>query len=288
VTSTSESQQGVTIDQLAQLAGLPVRTIREYHTMRLLPAPERRGRVGFYGAQHIHRLELVARLQRRGYSLAGIRDLLQAWDAGTGLGAVLGVNGGPVAVDETPLLLTRAELDARLPGLDAATLQRALAIGLVYSRGPSHFLVRSPALIDLAADGQRLGLGLDGMLDQLEIVIAELHDLAGTVARSIVERIWQPATTGGHADELPGFLARGRLLLLQGVASMLTDRLGAALAELAADISGGDALLAALDSIRVGVVADAAGTLHQRGASWTSSTGSRPSTGIPARTPTTG
>jgi hypothetical protein len=47
---------------------------------------------------------------------------------------------------------------------------------------------------------------------------------------------------------------------------MLTDRLGAALAELAADISSGDALLAALESIRVGVVADAAGTLHQRGA----------------------
>jgi DNA-binding transcriptional MerR regulator len=234
--------------------------------MRLLPAPERRGRVGFYGAQHIQRLELVARLQRRGYSLAGIRDLLQAWDSGNGLGTVLGVNGGaPVALDETPLVLTRAELNARLPGLDAATLRRALGIGLVHSHGSSHFLVRSPALLDLAANGQRLGLGLNVMLDQFEIVIAELDELARVTARSIVDRIWQPVIAGDHGGELPGFLARGRLLLLQGVASMLTDRLGTALAELAADISNGDALLAALDSVRVGVVADAAGALHPAG-----------------------
>jgi len=234
--------------------------------MRLLPAPERRGRVGFYGARHIQRLELIARLQRRGYSLAGIRDLLQAWDTGTGLGAVLGINGGPVALDETPLLLTRAELAARLPGLDAPALRRARAIGLVHSHGPSHFLVRSPALLDLAANGARLGLGLDVMLDQLEVVIAELDDLSRVVARSMVEGIWQPVVNGDHAGELPGFLARGRLLVLQGVASMLADRLGTALAELAADMSSGDALLAALDSVRVGVVADAAGTLHRRGA----------------------
>jgi hypothetical protein len=145
-------------------------------------------------------------------------------------------------------------------------LQRALAIRLVHSHGPSQFLVRSPALLDLTANGERLGLGLDVMLDQIQVVIAELDELARVVARSIVDRIWQPVMTGDHRGELPGFLARGRLLLLQGVASMLTDRLGIALAESAADISSGDALLAALDSVRVGVVADAAGALHQRGA----------------------
>jgi hypothetical protein len=50
----------------------PPRMIREYHTMRLLPPPERRGRLGLYGIRHVQRLEFITRLQRRGYSLAGI------------------------------------------------------------------------------------------------------------------------------------------------------------------------------------------------------------------------
>jgi DNA-binding transcriptional MerR regulator len=256
----------MTIDDLAQRAGLPVRTIREYHAMRLLPPPARKGRIGLYGARHIQRLELVARLQRRGYSRAGIRDLLQAWDAGTGLTALLGLDPGPVALDETPLRLTRAELAQRLPGLDRAALSRARTIGLAVPDGPSHFLVRSPALVDLAASGVRLGVGLGEMLDQLGVLTAELDALAKNVAQPIVERIWEPVIGSDHAADLPGFLARGRLLLLQGVASVLADRLAAALVDLAGGISSGEALRAAVDHARVGVITDSTGTLQQRGA----------------------
>ena len=256
----------MTIDDLARRAGLPVRTIREYHTMRLLPPPARKGRIGLYSARHIQRLELIARLQRRGYSLAGIRDLLQAWDTGTGLTALLGVDRGPVALDEIPLRLTRSELSERLPGLDQATLDRAHAVGLVQPDGPSHFLVRSPALVDLAASGVRLGVSLGEMLDQIGVLTAEIDALAKRMAQPIVERICEPVTGSDHAADLPGFLARGRLLLLQGVASMLADRLAAALLDLADGITTGDALRAAIDHARVGVITDSAGTLQQRGA----------------------
>jgi DNA-binding transcriptional MerR regulator len=266
VTSPALADHQMTIDDLARRAGLPVRTIREYHTMRLLPPPARKGRIGIYEARHIQRLELIARLQRRGYSLAGIRDLLQAWDAGTGLTTLLGVDPGPVALDETPLRLTRAELFKRLPGLDAATLRQTRAIGLVMQDGPSHFLVRSPALVDLAASGTRLGVGLGEMLELLGVLTAGLDALAKTVAQPIVERIWEPVTASDHAADLPGFLAQGRLLLLQGVASLLADRLAAALVELADGISSRDTLRVAIDRARVGVIADSAGALQQRGA----------------------
>ena len=182
-----------------------MRTIREYHTMRLLPPPERRGRIGLYDARHIQRLELVARLQRRGYSLAGIRDLLEAWDTGTELSALLGVDRGPVALDEAPLRLTRAELFDRLPGLDTATLRRARSIGLVHPDGASQFLVRSPALIDLVADGERLGIALGEMLDLIGVLTAGLDALAETVAGSIVEQVWQPLADTDRAPSLPGF-----------------------------------------------------------------------------------
>ena len=85
MTAAAQADEQLTIDDLARLVQLPVRTIREYHTMRLLPPPERRGRLGMYGSRHVQRLQLITRLQRRGYSLAGIRDLLAAWESGTDL-----------------------------------------------------------------------------------------------------------------------------------------------------------------------------------------------------------
>src|SRR5579859_6716480 len=123
MTATAEADEPLTIDDLARRVQLPVRTIREYHTMRLLPPPERRGRVGLYGPRHVQRLELITRLQRRGYSLAGIRDLLGAWESGTDLTTLLGIGQGQGVLDEAPLRLTRAELLQRLPALaDAGVL----------------------------------------------------------------------------------------------------------------------------------------------------------------------
>jgi DNA-binding transcriptional MerR regulator len=255
----------MTVDGLARRVQLPVRTIREYHTMRLLPPPERHGRLGLYGSHHVQRLQLIARLQRRGYSLAGIRDLLGAWQSGTDLTTLLGVDQSQAALDETPLRLTRAELSQRLPALDPAGLGRACQIGLVRPHGEDHFVVRSPVLLGLVADWVRAGVPLDEALDVMEVLADDLDALARKLAGLIVERIWDPAAATSHAGGLPDLLRRGRPLLLQGAASTLADRLGAALAERADAASDGGRLRAALDEIRVGAVVDSAGTIHRRG-----------------------
>jgi DNA-binding transcriptional MerR regulator len=257
----STADEPLTIDDLARKAGLPVRTIREYHTMRLLPPPERRGRVGLYGLGHVQRLQLIARLQRRGYSLAGIRDLLGAWESGTDLTTLLGVDQGQAVLDETPLRLTRAELLRRLPALDGS-MDRAAIAGLVRPHGADHFIVRSPALLGLAADWVRAGVPLADVLDVIQALTGELDALAQILAGLIADRISPPAATS--AGELPGLLQRGRPLLLQGVASTLADRLGAALARRAA-ATGDTRLRSALDSISVGAVTDAAGMIHRSG-----------------------
>jgi DNA-binding transcriptional MerR regulator len=264
MTSTAETGEPLTIDDLARRVQLPVRTIREYHTMRLLPPPERQGRLGLYGDRHVQRLRLITRLQRRGYSLAGIRDLLGAWESGTDLVTLLGVDESQAALDETPLYLTRAELLQRLPALDEATLARAGRIGLVRPHG-DHFGVRSPALLGLAADWVRAGVPPGEALDLIEVFVGDLDTLAGKLAEEIVTRIWEPLSAAGRAGELPDLLRRGRLLLLQGAASTLADRIGAALAERAGTARHGGQLLAVLDEIRVGAIADAAGTIHRVG-----------------------
>src|ERR1700757_3087276 len=193
MTIAAEMHEPLTIDDLARRVQLPLRTIREYHTMRLLPPPERRGRLGLYGGQHVQRLRLIARLQRRGYSLAGIRDLLGAWESGTDLVTLLGVDESQAALDETPLFLTRAELFQRLPALEEATLGPASRIGLVRPHGEGHFGVRSPALLGLVADWVRLGVPLDGALDLIEVLVGDLDALAGQLAGPLIARIWGPA-----------------------------------------------------------------------------------------------
>jgi DNA-binding transcriptional MerR regulator len=260
-----ETDEPLTIDELARRVRLPVRTIREYHTMRLLPPPERRGRLGLYDTRHVRRLELIARLQRRGYSLAGIRDLLGAWERGTDLTTLLGVDDSQAALDETPLRLTRAELIQRLPALDPAALSRARQVGLVVAQGPAddHVVVRSPALLGLVADWVRIGVPLDDALDVIEVLTGDLGSLARKLADLIVERVWAPVSAADRAGELPDLLRRGRPLVLRGTASVLADRLGAALAARADTAGDGGRLQAALDDVRVGVVADSDGTIRR-------------------------
>jgi DNA-binding transcriptional MerR regulator len=260
---SSRDGQLLTIDALARVAQLPVRTIREYQTLRLLPPPERRGRVGLYGQSHRERLALIVRLQQRGYSLAGIRDLLTSFDAGANLPALLGVEIGPGALDETPLRLTRDQLSDRLPGLTATALRRAGAVGLVHREDGDTFLVRSPALLALVADGVAAGVPLAAMLDLVRSLRERLGELATTIAGHVVDDMWEPIARGDRTGDIEPFLQRGRLLLLQAVASLLADRLGDALNRRAATATAGEDLKAGIERVRVGVVIDDQGNLEQ-------------------------
>jgi DNA-binding transcriptional MerR regulator len=253
----------LTVDEVARQSDLPVRTIREYQTMRLLPPPIRHGRIGVYGADHVDRLALIARLQRRGYSLAGIKDLLETWDSGAGLPALLGVDIGPAALDETPVRLTRSQLDRRLPGLTPTSLRRAGTVGLIQPDGPKHFLVRSPALLALTAEGVNVGIPLPDMLELIGALRADLEHLAAAVADQIVERIWEPLADQGRGSDIEPLLRRGRLLLLQGAASTLADRLGHALLQRAQTSRHGPSLRDTIEHTRIGAVADAHGNIKQ-------------------------
>jgi DNA-binding transcriptional MerR regulator len=63
----------LTLDELADRVGISVRNIRFYTTKRLVPPPLRRGRSGYYTADHVARLELVRELQEHGFTLSAIK-----------------------------------------------------------------------------------------------------------------------------------------------------------------------------------------------------------------------
>src|SRR5437899_3218612 len=73
---------GYTIDELARESGLTVRNIRAHQTRGLLPSPDVRGRTGYYGPEHLSRLQLILELQARGLKLAAVERLLAAVPSG--------------------------------------------------------------------------------------------------------------------------------------------------------------------------------------------------------------
>ncbi len=57
---------------------MTVRNIRAHRARGLLPAPEVRERIGYYGPEHLARLRLIARMQADGFNLRAIERLLDA------------------------------------------------------------------------------------------------------------------------------------------------------------------------------------------------------------------
>jgi DNA-binding transcriptional MerR regulator len=220
--STDPATAALTVDELARRAELPVRTIREYQTMGLLPPPERRGRVGWYGASHLARLALIRRLQARGYSLAAIRDLLASWRDGDDLGEVLGLAPDElVHVEEPGAPATADQLARLLPELVPERLSDLLATGVVEACGPGRYCVPSPSLLRLTRDAFAVGYPADAVLE----LLSTLGRAAGLVADEALAAI-ATRPEGASTDELVAFATRARGLLAHGVGRLTIHTLG--------------------------------------------------------------
>src|SRR5437763_1362342 len=141
-----------TVEELAQKAGTTVRNVRVYQDRGLLRPPHRRGRLGLYDVEHLHRLQLVLRMLRRGYPLAVIRDLIEAWEAQRDIGSVLGLEEALTApyMAEGPRRYAAAAVRQLLGG-DEVALARAAATGLAEIDG-GEIVVANPRLLDVALD----------------------------------------------------------------------------------------------------------------------------------------
>ena len=72
-----EPQALFTLDELTARVGMSVRNVRFYTTRGLVPPPIRRGRSGYYGVDHVARLELVRELQGHGFTLSAIEKYVE-------------------------------------------------------------------------------------------------------------------------------------------------------------------------------------------------------------------
>ena len=124
----------LTIDELAQRTGMTVRNVRAHQSRGLLPPPEVRGRTGYYGPEHVARIELIRELQDDGFNLELIRRLLDS--AGSSAAALRFTRAirAPFG-DEEPQVVTAEELAERWGTNDPKLARRAEELGLMRPLG---------------------------------------------------------------------------------------------------------------------------------------------------------
>lgn len=183
------------IEDLAHHSGATVRTIRAYQDRGLLPKPERRGRANVYGEGHLDRLRQIAGLLERGYTLASIKELLEAWDAGRGLGGILGLVAevdGPWS-DEKAGRITRTELNERFGGAhDDEAVAEAVDLGVLerLPDTPDVFLVPSPQELAVAAELHAAGVPLPAISGHLRELRTQVEHIAGRFLDFTTEHVF--------------------------------------------------------------------------------------------------
>lgn len=147
--------------ELAELAGITVRTLRFYRERKLIGPPRREGRLAWYDERHLARLRTIAALLERGHTLTGIAELAEAFEHGRGVGEVLGVT----PTEETPVHLSPAELADHFAGqATPENLTAALELGYVGTDGEEIIHI-SRTLLDVSTRLVREGIPLTAVLE---------------------------------------------------------------------------------------------------------------------------
>jgi DNA-binding transcriptional MerR regulator len=195
-------QASLTIDELARRTGMTVRNIRAHQSRGLVPPPQVRGRTGYYGDEHLARIELIKELQADGFNLEAIRRLLEG--AGGSSAEVRDFSRALRAPfeDEQPEILDADEMAERWGGrTDPALIQQAESLGLMRTLGDGRVEILSPRLQRAGTELAALGVPPATSLE----VAAQLRTHARRVARVFIElfmdRVWKPFNQAGRPEE---------------------------------------------------------------------------------------
>ena len=198
----TDQADSLTIGELAQRTGMTVRNIRAHQSRGLLPAPEIRGRTGYYGPEHVARLELISEMQADGFNLQAIKRLLQTSDGA--VEEVLGFRRALLApfAEEDPEFVTREELEERFGGrLEPKLMSRAQKLGLVGPLGEELYEIPSPTLYRAGVELLSLGVSPEMVLTAAEQVKRRSEAIAAGFVELFLAGVWKPFMQAGRPDD---------------------------------------------------------------------------------------
>jgi len=180
---------------------MTVRNIRNHHSRGLLPAPEVRSRVGYYGSDHVARLRLILDLQADGFNLAAIERLLSGSD---GLAErLLGLRHAVTTPfeAETPEVVTAEDLEKSFGEVSGKDVERVRKLKLLVPLGDGRFEVPSPSLLRAAEEVVALGISLHAALALMERVSRDCESISRAFAKLFLKELWDPFEQAGQPDE---------------------------------------------------------------------------------------
>jgi DNA-binding transcriptional MerR regulator len=191
----------LTVEQLAYETGMSVRNIRNHQSRGLLPPPEVRARVGYYGPEHVARLRLIQEMQSEGFKLSAISRLIgeHGADADRFVGLRQAVTA-PFAT-EAPEVYSREELIEKFGIDDDRLLEKAQKLGLLVALGEDRYEAPSPALIRAAEEVTGMGIDLPAALTVIEKLERNAQSSARTFVNLFVDELWKPFDDAGRPEE---------------------------------------------------------------------------------------
>ena len=192
----------MTVDELARRAGMTVRNVRAHQSRGLLQPPQVRGRTGYYGPDHLARLEFIKELQAEGFNLESIRRILE---------------NAPEASPQEALDFTRAltapfsEERSEIVSVDELAepwgeqatpelRRKVLKLGLMRDLGDGRVEVRTPRLQRASEELAELGVPLEAAIEVIRVLKRHSEAVARAYADLFVERVWRPFERGERTD----------------------------------------------------------------------------------------
>jgi DNA-binding transcriptional MerR regulator len=192
----------LTIDQLAHKTSMTTRNIRAHQSRGLLPPPQVRGRTGFYGPNHVERIELIQQLQADGFNLELIKRLLaNAERSSADVLRFTRLLREPFA-DEPSEIITAAELAEQWRTTDGSLLAKAEELGLLRSLGDGTYEQPSPRLIRAGAQLAELGVPAQKALELAARLRRRTDEVAEIYVRLFLDAVWKPFDRAGQPEEL--------------------------------------------------------------------------------------
>ena len=193
----------MTIGELARRTGMTVRNIRAHQTRGLLPPPDVQGRTGYYGDEHVARIELTREMQAEGLNLEAIRRVLESTEGSSAEIVDFARAVRAPFEDETPEIFEPAEL-AEIWGakeLDPKLIRRGEKLGIQRELPDGKIEAISPRLQRAGGALVELGISPDAVMATAD----RLHHHGEGVARVFVDlfvkEIWEPFDKAGRPEE---------------------------------------------------------------------------------------
>jgi DNA-binding transcriptional MerR regulator len=210
----------LTVDELSARVGMTVRTLRFYAGRGLIPPPMRRGRVGYYGPDHIARLDLVRELQAHGFTLSAIEGYLERIPAdATPEDIALHRTLLTPWMRDLPEILDRPAL-VRRTGRDLTDddIELLVALGVVEPTPDDDVFRVATAHLSLGVDLLGLDLPVEAVLATRRIFAEHGRAIAEELTEVFRTTVWPHyRDSGGPPEHLQHLVERFKPVTIQGL-----------------------------------------------------------------------